>query len=178
MGVQALAGPFAATPGVGREPGGETQSRDALKSTVFKILDCDGNGLINEQEFLPFSRSHGYDGSSEEWTAEFDLLCHYVGCNAAFGIGEAAFGRLLDDNSAEGCATTNEELLAFITEFTAKVAKKTEAAIHARFGRLDVAGPATPARQNSTASTKGRPGGKSHQRGNAWSARSQFFQAG
>ncbi len=178
VGVQAPAGPSAAEPGAGRGTGGATQTRDVLKKATFKFLGCDGDGYLNKQELLPFCRSVGFNGSSEKWTEEYLVLCLYAGCDAALGIGEAAFGRLLDDYSDEGCSMTNDELLTFFTELSVNVAKKAEAVNRAKSDRLDATGPATPAGQSSKANAKGRPGGKAHRRGNAWSTRSQSLQSG
>merc|ERR1719401_2729058 len=58
-----------------------------------------------------FARQTGFDGSAEEWAAEFGALCadHHAGPDE--GINLDTFAELVDDESDNGCYCTDGELV-------------------------------------------------------------------
>lgn len=129
-------------------------SRMSLVHAVFKALDADVDGKLNEAEMRRFAEQTGFDGSSEDWAEEYTSLCAENGCNGSIDVG--FFAHLVNDSSNEtGCYCSDNELQSMlaslgseakpanqiqsITSVGAAVVTRSEL-IHATFQALDVNG--------------------------------------
>eukprot|EP00933_Yihiella_yeosuensis_P015063 TRINITY_DN13260_c2_g1_i2.p1 TRINITY_DN13260_c2_g1~~TRINITY_DN13260_c2_g1_i2.p1 ORF type:complete len:304 (-),score=98.53 TRINITY_DN13260_c2_g1_i2:6-917(-) len=89
-------------------------TRSDLKIAVFRLLDRDKNGFLDKKELKPFVCQTGFEGSDDEWSEEYALLCGDLACNEARGIREAQFLDMVDDESDNGCHCSDEELRTMI----------------------------------------------------------------
>lgn len=94
----------------------KTNERANLISAVFKGCDCDEDGHLNEQEMRIISNHLGFDGTDEQWSEEFQLLCSENGVDPGSGVGPALAERLLNDESDSGCFCSDEELRSLLTK--------------------------------------------------------------
>jgi len=92
---------------VKREP--QESEREKLIRTVFKGCDADGDGCLDSAEMKKFAMFTGFDGSAEDWAAEYKTLCSQF-ANSGTGIDLALFKQLVEDDSDEGCYCTDDEL--------------------------------------------------------------------
>jgi len=90
--------------------------RANLISAVFKGCDCDEDGHLNEQEMRIISNHLGFEGTDEQWSEEFQLLCSENGVDPGSGVGPALAERLLNDQSDSGCFCSDEELRSLLTK--------------------------------------------------------------
>jgi len=88
----------------------ELLGRVALVRSVFRFCDADRDGVLSCAEMLTYARQAGFDGSPEEWEAEFETLCleNHI---ATVGINFDSFVRLANDESDNGCFCADSELL-------------------------------------------------------------------
>merc|ERR1719424_1320948 len=61
-------------------------SRVDLIREVHVLCDVDGDGALNADEMYEFALQTGFDGSIQEWTGEYEVLCTENGRSAAHGI--------------------------------------------------------------------------------------------
>merc|ERR1739848_372642 len=81
----------------------QLELRQQLVADVFAALDINQNGLLDAKEMQPFAVSTGFSGTMAEWAQEYEATCADVGCDPARGITSAAFQKLVDDTSDNGC---------------------------------------------------------------------------
>jgi len=91
-------------------------SRRALKRRLFARCDKDGDGWLNKGEMREFAGLVGFEGSDEEWDAEYEKLCRERGARPSSGIPEEIVMTLLDDESDAGCYCTVEEIRELLVE--------------------------------------------------------------
>ncbi|CAE8678105.1 unnamed protein product [Polarella glacialis] len=98
-------------------------SRSTMVSGVFRALDADGDGHLNMSEMKVFAVRVGFDGGDADWAAEFASLCAEhgssvspLGSAAGLGIDAALFARLVDDESDNGCYSSDAELRALLRD--------------------------------------------------------------
>eukprot|EP00933_Yihiella_yeosuensis_P007764 TRINITY_DN11292_c0_g1_i1.p1 TRINITY_DN11292_c0_g1~~TRINITY_DN11292_c0_g1_i1.p1 ORF type:complete len:798 (+),score=210.56 TRINITY_DN11292_c0_g1_i1:139-2394(+) len=82
--------------------------RADLVKSVFSALDLDGDGCLNASEMRPFADHTGFDGSAEDWAAEFETICSEAGSSR--GVPLAHFIKLVNDESDDGAYCTDDEL--------------------------------------------------------------------
>merc|ERR1711884_734294 len=92
------------------------KERADLISAVFKGCDCDEDGHLNEQEMRIISNHMGFEGTDEQWSEEFQLLCSENGVSPAVGVNPALAQRLLNDQSDSGCFCSDEELRSLLAK--------------------------------------------------------------
>merc|ERR1712232_504707 len=89
--------------------------RSVLKKQMFEKLDRDGDGFLNKEETAVFIKIMGFDGSEEELAEEYSRMCEeHGGLDPLQGIPEAVIMQLLDDESDDGCYSTEEDLVRII----------------------------------------------------------------
>jgi len=91
-------------------------SRDDLINAVFRSLDEDEDGQLNEQEMRAFAGRIGFEGSEEEWSGEFRTICPDAG-----GVSPELFQQLANDTSDDGCYCTTDELRTILRDLFPKV---------------------------------------------------------
>jgi len=91
----------------------ETSPRTRLdvQLSMFLALDADIDSRLSENETLTFARLAGYDGSDNEWRAEFATVCAELSADASFGLDMDAFVSMTDGVGASGCRCSTSELL-------------------------------------------------------------------
>mmetsp|Transcript_16756 Transcript_16756/g.38752 ORF Transcript_16756/g.38752 Transcript_16756/m.38752 type:complete len:660 (+) Transcript_16756:34-2013(+) len=77
---------------------------------IFAALDTKHAGRLRNGEMQKFARFSGFDGTKEEWTLAYLQLCEDQQCKPKEGITQAAFLRLINDESDRGCYCSNAEL--------------------------------------------------------------------
>merc|ERR1712216_836626 len=98
----------AASPTQAASPGKAT--REAMVRQVFAALDEGGSGHIGSAAMQRFAALNGFDGSDEDWSEEFELMCEEWDCEADPGFSEALFTQWVNDNSEKGCECSDREL--------------------------------------------------------------------
>jgi len=87
-------------------PGDDVRTK--LIESVFRACDEDGDGSLSMLEMRSFAVQTGFDGEDEEWEEQFHALLSYG--NPTVGIDLAKLVALVNDESADGCFCSNEEL--------------------------------------------------------------------
>jgi len=90
-------------------------ARGELIRQLFRACDSDNDGLLDEVEMRSFAVHVGFDGSNEEWAAEYKLLCAEKQCS---GVNMKLFEKLANDNSENGCHCTDEQLQTILTKLS------------------------------------------------------------
>eukprot|EP00929_Paragymnodinium_shiwhaense_P023047 TRINITY_DN14522_c0_g1_i2.p1 TRINITY_DN14522_c0_g1~~TRINITY_DN14522_c0_g1_i2.p1 ORF type:complete len:878 (+),score=286.47 TRINITY_DN14522_c0_g1_i2:164-2797(+) len=113
-------------------------SRQELLGFVFQGLDIDGDGRLNCAELKAFAVHTGFRGNDQVWAAEFVELCAEVGGDAAKGVDQAAFTKLVedDDDNETGCSRTDKELVKMLRSLP----KGMAAVVAARSSPAEAAG--------------------------------------
>lgn len=96
--------------------------RDSLIASLFKALDTDKDGALSSSEALPFALFTGFDGLETEWATEHIEMCKDLGCDPRKGVSLAAFTVFVNDDSEQGCFTTEEEMKRLVDERNAAAA--------------------------------------------------------
>eukprot|EP00969_Alexandrium_andersonii_P322483 14248580-Alexandrium_andersonii.AAC.1 len=76
---------------------------------MFALVDKDGDGRLNSPESLELARLCGSDISRHMWAEEYALLCNFLECDLAVGLGFAAFLALMQVTSGDGAHQGTEE---------------------------------------------------------------------
>ncbi|CAJ1425264.1 unnamed protein product [Effrenium voratum] len=124
-----------------QQPNIQPDSRAELIRSVFRALDRTGRGVLSAEEMLQFATHTGFDGSDQDWQAEFGLLAKE--CNSPQGIPLREFERLANDKSDDGCYCSDDELRSLLAKVsiahpTANAASETRRTlIHAVFVALN-----------------------------------------
>jgi len=102
--------------------------RRQLVASVFRACDLNGDGRLSCVEMEAFARQTGFEGTAEEWAAEFRALCadHHAGPNE--GINLDVFAELVDDESDNGCYCTDGELVDMLKKLFPALKEVTAAA--------------------------------------------------
>lgn len=97
-----------------------TPRRLGLLTTLFRMLDWRGRGLLDSQDMRLLAELMGFDSraSSKQWEAEFASLCDYLCCAPQEGLSFALFLQLVNDTSPRGCYCTSQELQSLIERFS------------------------------------------------------------
>lgn len=84
--------------------------REALKQQLFQKCDKDGDGFLDKAEMRVLAEHVGFEGSADEWSEEYELLCseHYL--EPKKGITMAVIMRVLDDKSELGLYCSDSEI--------------------------------------------------------------------
>lgn len=75
---------------------------------VFRMLDRDRDGLLQQQELMGLARLMGFNFSEEDWRTEYQELCRDMEIHPQKGFDSISFAKLLD--SEDGCPATDENL--------------------------------------------------------------------
>ena len=86
--------------------------RRSLIEDVFRVLDKNGKGYLTAADMRPFAEQTGFDGSDQDWQAEFDLLRRERGSSQ--GLPLDAFVALVNDSSDDGCYCEDSELRSLL----------------------------------------------------------------
>lgn len=101
-----------------------TESRAELVRRVFlalqKSASPDVAGRLGEAEMRRFAAFTGFEGSAEEWSEEFALICSESGGGSTLDL--AHFRRLVDDEGDSGCYCADGELRQCLSELCAEAA--------------------------------------------------------
>lgn len=119
-----------------------TSSRSATIKDLFLLLDIDRDGFLSAEEMLLFACHTGFEGSLDEWTDEFNILCGEAGGDPKVGVDLTLLETLIDDESDNGCYCTDEELEEMLSKIPQELkakAKETEVKAKAQAPK-----PATP----------------------------------
>lgn len=90
------------------------RSRRDLVDAAFRELDLNGSGALSALEIWPLADLLGFQGPQEAWEFEYRAVCQYLQCDPDKGVDQAAFARLLDDQSSQGCFCSDAELRALL----------------------------------------------------------------
>uniref|UniRef100_A0A7R9ZYS0 Calmodulin n=1 Tax=Pyrodinium bahamense TaxID=73915 RepID=A0A7R9ZYS0_9DINO len=90
----------------------QSSARSELIRDIFKALDLDRDGTLDEQEMRGFAYHVGFEGTDDDWAKEYALLCRE---KRAQGVDLILFEKLVDDNSENGCHCTDLQLQAILT---------------------------------------------------------------
>eukprot|EP00930_Biecheleria_cincta_P092427 TRINITY_DN8233_c0_g1_i1.p1 TRINITY_DN8233_c0_g1~~TRINITY_DN8233_c0_g1_i1.p1 ORF type:complete len:2246 (+),score=491.91 TRINITY_DN8233_c0_g1_i1:182-6919(+) len=122
------------SPSIGQEEyGGSSPSRPrvprggmraTLAKALFRALDADGDGYLNQQEMRELARRQGFGGSDAEWEVEYKTLCAEHGVPTDPGVDAALLAKLLDDQSDSGCYSSDDELRSLVRELLPAVASR------------------------------------------------------
>jgi len=93
---------------------GRGSARSELIRNVFKACDMDCDGVLDEQEMRSFAFHVGFDGTNDEWSREFALLCREK--KAMGGIDLILFEKLVNDSSERGVHCTDPQLQMIMTK--------------------------------------------------------------
>lgn len=107
---------------VGEDNTMEGERTDLIRD-VFKGCDFDGNGYLNEMEMRVISNHLGFEGSDENWTEEFKLLCADNQVEPSMGVDLALALKLLNDRTDRGCYCSDEELRSLLAKLQEPDAK-------------------------------------------------------
>jgi len=86
------------------------EQRDSLKRKLFRLWDQDKDGFLNGSEMMQVALATGFDGTDEEWAAEFQAMCEERKIQPEKGLPKASVLALLDDESEQGAFLPTEEL--------------------------------------------------------------------
>lgn len=101
---------------------------------VFRMLDRDRDGFLQQGELMGLARLMGFNFSEDEWRAEYQELCSDMEIQPQKGFDSISFTKLLD--SEDGCPATDENLFeALINHCPDK--RRATAAVEL-FERLDL----------------------------------------
>merc|ERR1712176_28368 len=84
--------------------------RSELIRAVFRACDADGNGRLTKDELQRFAVHTGFDGGSDDWAEEYNMLCEERRCDPSEGLCARRFVELVNDDTETGCPCTDEEL--------------------------------------------------------------------
>lgn len=85
-------------------------------SSLFKLLDSNGDGFLDLEEMHHFARCTGFSGHADEWKEEYNRLFDGLSCTASEGVDARSFANLVNDESAAGCYCTDEDLVTMISQ--------------------------------------------------------------
>ena len=85
-------------------------TREELISTAFDALDPGKIGRLGAEEMYQFACFTDFEGTKENWTHEYQLLCREFGAVPHLGIDLDTFQRLINDETEAGCHCNNEEI--------------------------------------------------------------------
>jgi len=92
--------------------------RAALKRRLFRVWDKDTDGFLKKDELVVLARAAGFEGSDEEWAAEYPSMCAENKVDPESGFSEQAVMALLDDDSEDGpqCYLSDQDLKEILAE--------------------------------------------------------------
>jgi hypothetical protein len=96
--------------GTGGTRRGASSSRQALKRRLFQKCDKDRDGFLNKAAMRELAEDVGFEGSEEDWTEEYQLLCAEHHLTAEGGIPENIIMNVLEDKSELGLYCTDQEI--------------------------------------------------------------------
>jgi len=108
--LSAMRPPVHVLPTVSQARGSEVQTRPKLILEVFQAFDTDGDGSLDSQEMRRFAGHTGFDGDDAAWAFEYETLCSSYHGVQSTSITLALFEKLVDDETDDGCFTTDQEL--------------------------------------------------------------------
>mmetsp|Transcript_48386 Transcript_48386/g.75414 ORF Transcript_48386/g.75414 Transcript_48386/m.75414 type:complete len:603 (-) Transcript_48386:107-1915(-) len=87
------------------------QTRDELKTAIFILLDTDGDGCVDKDEFQIVATNQGFSGTAEMWEQHFLRLCVRFNADVVAGLDLQSFCELVDDDKQEAWrACTDDDL--------------------------------------------------------------------
>lgn len=92
----------------------ENSARPMLIRRVFALLDVDADGRLKEADMLKFALLTGFNGTSEDWKEEYDLLSKIHLFDGNNGVDVRTYETILNDRSAGGSFCTDDELRMLI----------------------------------------------------------------
>ncbi|CAE8588352.1 unnamed protein product [Polarella glacialis] len=146
-------------------PGGTSQSplaaREEFILAVFKDLTASSSspGLFAPVKSMQSLVSLvGFDGSDNDWLAEYTTLCRDFSVDAQQGFDLVAFTSFVDDNGGRGCYCTDEELQNILQKLSARSAPSVPVVS----SRKEKALPGSKNRKSAAGSENGQPAAKKH----------------
>merc|ERR1712232_1165188 len=85
----------------------EERTQAVLVSSLFRILDRDGDGRLTPEEFLLFAFHANFKGDDLEWIHDFGRLCKHYGDDPGVGVHKDTFARIVTDAFDRGCRRRN-----------------------------------------------------------------------
>jgi len=82
-----------------KEGEGIVAAHARLVRELFHLCDRDGDGRLSSCELRTFAELCGYEGTPQDWVAEFAILCAMYEVGPGFGICLSDFEQLTDDES-------------------------------------------------------------------------------
>ncbi|CAE8642329.1 unnamed protein product [Polarella glacialis] len=146
-------------------PGGTSRSPPAAREefilAVFKDLTASSSspGLFAPVKSMQSLVSLvGFDGSDNDWLAEYTTLCRDFSVDAQQGFDLVAFTSFVDDNGGRGCYCTDEELQNILQKLSARSAPSVPVVS----SRKEKALPGSKNRKSAAGSENGQPAAKKH----------------
>eukprot|EP00448_Togula_jolla_P018738 CAMPEP_0170591226 /NCGR_PEP_ID=MMETSP0224-20130122/12290_1 /TAXON_ID=285029 /ORGANISM="Togula jolla, Strain CCCM 725" /LENGTH=484 /DNA_ID=CAMNT_0010915075 /DNA_START=134 /DNA_END=1588 /DNA_ORIENTATION=+ len=101
---------------------GEPRSagRVLLVRAVFRACDTDGDGWLRERELRKFGDLLGFEGSDEDWSEEYRLICMDNKANPMEGVSEMLLLKMVNNDEDGGCYCSDSELEAMVEELDAR----------------------------------------------------------
>ena len=116
-----------------RSTGDEDRERASLVVSLFESLDRDHDGAVGVKELRPLAAATGFNGSDDEWDAEYRLLCEDLPNTRELlrsGLDLTTFGRLLADSSGSGLFCSVPQLRSFLADFARDLPDQEPTAEH------------------------------------------------
>lgn len=126
---------------------------------LFDLLDKDKDRYLNCQELQVFATFQGFDGSEQEWRADFNDLCKEYRLNATLGVPKESFELMIEDESDSGCYCDDSELEGFLKELKSKASssKPVKTTAHGSSGSSFATPPGLEADKYGKQSNKSNP---------------------
>ena len=101
---------------------------------VFRMLDRDRDGLLQQRELMGLARLMGFNFTEDDWAVEYHDLCRDMSIQPHKGFDPQSFTKLLD--SENGCPATDENLFEALIHHCPDKTRATAAV--ELFERLDL----------------------------------------
>lgn len=101
---------------------------------VFRMLDRDRDGLLQQRELMGLARLMGFNFTEDDWAVEYHDLCRDMSIQPHKGFDPQSFTKLLD--SEDGCPATDENLFEALIHHCPDKTRATAAV--ELFERLDL----------------------------------------
>ncbi|CAK9018629.1 unnamed protein product [Durusdinium trenchii] len=122
------------TPSPQRVATAESKHRRWLILQVFRMLDNDRDGKLQQQELIGLARLMGFNFGEDDWAMEYQDLCRDMDVSPQSGFDLRNFTRLLD--SEDGCPASDENLFEALIHHYGDQERARETAL--LFEKLDV----------------------------------------
>ncbi|CAJ1389398.1 unnamed protein product [Effrenium voratum] len=99
------------------------------------MLDTNGDGYLGQEELWPFVLQTGFDGSRDEWSEDFALLCDDYHCDPSRGLPYADFCSLVDVESDTTCYCTENELKGMLWKGVQELGKRGTGDVQRKDGK-------------------------------------------